>query len=120
MGALPAQQLTRLIDSGCIIGATAENISPASLDLSLSAEIYEIQGLVLPQLNEKVSGLLDIMGARQVDIAEPIKCGGLYLAKLRESLDLPQQVYGYCNPKSSTGRLDMHVRVLADGVPRYD
>ena len=120
MGALPAQQITRLMESDCICDADPTNVSPASLDLSLSTEVYEIEGLVLPQSGEKVSGLLDIMGAQAVDITEPIKCGHLYLAKLRESLDLPQQVYGYCNPKSSTGRLDMHVRVLADSVPRYD
>lgn len=119
-GALPAQSITRLIESGCIKGAMSENISPASLDLSLSSEVYEISGLILPQEGEKISELLDLMGAQAVSITEPIACGKMYVAKLNETLDLPQQVYGYCNPKSSTGRLDMHVRVLADGVPRYD
>jgi dCTP deaminase len=119
-GALPAQTIIRLMDSGCIKDALADNVSPASLDLSLSAELYEIKGLILPQEGEKISGLLELMGAKEVSIKEPIACGKMYLARLNETLDLPQQVYGYCNPKSSTGRLDMHVRVLADGVPRYD
>ncbi len=44
----------------------------------------------------------------------------MYLIRLNETMKLPQSVYGYCNPKSTSGRNDVHVRVLADGVPRYD
>jgi len=119
-GALPAQQITKLMNSGCIIGAQPEHVSPASLDLTLTDELYEIDGLILPQTGEKISNLLELMGARKTSLSEPLACGKLYLARLTETLELPTQVYGYCNPKSSTGRLDMHVRVLADGVPRYD
>lgn len=120
LGALPAQKITELIASKCIIGAQLEHVSPASLDLTITDELYEIRGLILPQAGESIRDLLSLMEAKPSDIAQPIACNKLYLAKLNESLALPQQVYGYCNPKSSTGRLDMHVRVLADGVPRYD
>lgn len=119
-GALPSQTLTKLIEAGCIKGAQINNVSPASLDLSLSIEIYEIQGLLLPRKGDKIRDLLPLMAADEHDIATPLKQGHMYLARLNESLELPSQVYGYCNPKSSTGRLDMHVRVLADDVPRYD
>ncbi|MEK7085351.1 MAG: 2'-deoxycytidine 5'-triphosphate deaminase, partial [Patescibacteria group bacterium] len=37
-----------------------------------------------------------------------------------ESFALPPDVYAYCNPKSSTGRNDMHVRVMANGASRFD
>jgi dCTP deaminase len=119
-GALPAQILTQLIEQGCIKGAQKEHVSPASLDLTLSNEIYTIRGLILPQVGEEIRDLLPLMEAKEADITQPVVCGQLYLVRLNETLELPQQVYGYCNPKSSTGRLDMHVRVLADGVPRYD
>lgn len=119
-GALPAQTITELMKSGCIKGAQQEHVSPASLDLTLSSELYEISGLILPQAGESISDLRSLMGATAADISSPLVPGKLYLAKLNETLELPSQVYGYCNPKSSTGRLDMHVRVLADGVPRYD
>lgn len=119
-GALPSQNLTELIKSGFIYGADAANISPASLDLSLSDEIYEIRGLLLPRAEEKIEELLPLMGAKKIAITQPLQCEKMYVARLNESLALPSEVYGYCNPKSSTGRLDMHVRVLADGVPRYD
>lgn len=119
-GALPAQTITKLIQQDCIKGALAEHVSPASLDLTLSEEIYSIRGLMLPKVGETIRDLLPLMEAQPRDIKNPVACGQMYLVRLNETLDLPQHVYGYCNPKSSTGRLDMHVRVLADGVPRYD
>jgi dCTP deaminase len=119
-GALPAQALLEFIESGVILGAASAHVSPASLDLTLTEEVYEIRGLVLPRVGETIRDLLPIMEATPVSLAQPIRSGALYVAKLGESLALPPQVYGYCNPKSSTGRLDMHVRVLADGVPRFD
>ncbi len=119
-GALPSQLLRELMRTGFIQGASLENVSPASLDLSLSAEVYRIKGLVLPRFGETVESLLSCMGAMPHACTEPFACGSMYLARLNETLALPHEVYGYCNPKSSTGRLDMHVRVLADGVPRFD
>ena len=120
LGALPSQKLRDLIASEHIKGATDDHVSPASLDLTLSEEIYEIDGLLLPQQGEAIRTLLDPMGAEKTTLETPLHSGRLYLARLNESLALPSQVYGFCNPKSSTGRLDIHVRVLADGVPRYD
>lgn len=119
-GALPAQTISAFIANGYIQNAQPEHVSPASLDLTITAELYKIRGLLLPKPGEKIRDLLPLMEAAPVDIQTPINCGELYLVKLTESLALPQHVYGYCNPKSSTGRLDVHVRVLADGVPRYD
>ncbi|HEX4799164.1 MAG TPA: 2'-deoxycytidine 5'-triphosphate deaminase [Candidatus Paceibacterota bacterium] len=119
-GALPSQTIRALMDSGCIMGADSVHVSPASLDLTVSDELYAITGLILPRQGEVIRDLFSVMGATRVDIHEPLMCGKLYIARLNETLALPTQVYGYCNPKSSTGRLDMHVRVLADGVPRYD
>lgn len=119
-GALPYQQLLDLMQSDFIIGGTVEHVSPASLDLTVTDELYEIRGLLLPKTTESIKDLLPLMEAKPADITQPLKSGHLYLAKLNESLALPSQVYGYCNPKSSTGRLDVHVRVLADGVPRFD
>ena len=119
-GALPSQHIQEFIEAGYILGATGEHVSPASLDLTLSDEVYEIDALLLPKKGERVESLLDHMGAQKKSLKDPLECNKIYLIRLNESLALPSQVYGYCNPKSSTGRLDMHVRVLADGVPRYD
>ena len=120
IGTLPDITIRSLIEHNFILGADTSHISPASLDLTLSDELYTIRGLMLPKTGEKIHDLLPLMEAKSASLDEPLQCGKLYLAKLNESLALPREVYGYCNPKSSTGRLDMHVRVLADGVPRFD
>lgn len=114
------QLIETLIDNGSISGADKKNLSPASLDLTLSAEVYTIEGLLLPRVNEKISDLLELMEAKITTWDTPCVVGQMYLVRLNESLALPDSIYGYCNPKSSTGRLDVHIRVLADGVPRFD
>lgn len=119
-GALAAEQLRELLVAEHIVGASEEHISPASLDMTLSEEAYRINGLLLPRMGETVRDALALMQPQAVSLEQPLQAGELYLIRLRESAALPSDIYGYCNPKSSTGRLDTHVRVLADGVPRYD
>jgi len=119
-GALSDHELRELVVNGFVINADQKNISPASLDLTISEEIYVIRGLMLPRGGEKVRALLNLMGATPTALSQPLISGQIYLARLNESLSLSDNMYGYCNSKSSTGRLDIHVRVLADGVPRFD
>ncbi len=119
-GALPAQAIKELVEARCIEGAHIDNIRPASLDLSLSDEIYAVSGIFQPLLTETVREVLTHIFKRKHPLNAPLVPGTMYLARLNERLALPQSVYGYCNPKSTTGRNDVHVRVLADRVPRYD
>lgn len=119
-GAFPSQTLLALMDAGFIRGASKENVQPGSLDLSLSDEVYRVDGVFQLQKGERVRELLEVIRKERHNLDEPLARDGLYIARLNESLALPEGVYGYCNPKSTTGRLDIHVRVLADGVPRYD
>ena len=44
----------------------------------------------------------------------------LYIVPLLESLALPGNLAAATNPKSSTGRLDVFTRVIADGVNAFD
>ncbi|PJE64335.1 MAG: 2'-deoxycytidine 5'-triphosphate deaminase [Candidatus Ryanbacteria bacterium CG10_big_fil_rev_8_21_14_0_10_43_42] len=120
IGALPVQLIRDLINAGHIHGAEMENISPASLDLALSDELYRINEVFLPYPNESIRNLMKEVHTTPHAPHEPLIRGNTYLARLRESLALPHEVYAYCNPKSSTGRNDIHVRVLADGIPRFD
>lgn len=120
VGALPSQTIKDMIDGGYIIGAKDENINPTSLDLSISEEIYRVEGIFQPRPNEKVVDFLQAINASLHDLNYPLERGVVYLCRLRERMALPEKIYGYCNPKSSTGRNDVHVRVLANGVSRYD
>ncbi|MFA6463858.1 MAG: 2'-deoxycytidine 5'-triphosphate deaminase [Candidatus Paceibacterota bacterium] len=120
LGALPSQQIRNLIEAGCIKGSKEENVKPSSLDLTLSEEVYEVEGVFLPESGEKVRDLLSRIKSKKHKISDPMLKNKVYMVKLNEYLNLPKSVYGYCNPKSTSGRIDVHVRLLADGVPRYD
>ncbi len=119
-GALPDRMIHNMIEGSFIKGANPKNVSPASLDLSMSEEVYRVNGMFLPRFGESIRDLLSRLDRREHQVGMPFERDVVYLARLNESLKLPGKVYGYCNPKSSTGRNDVHVRILADGVPRYD
>src|SRR3989304_7224288 len=120
-GALPDHKILEMMGAEFIKGADVENINSASLDLTVSGEIYRLEyGLFQPKPGEDITDCLNRAGFAPHSFEYPLERGGTYLARRNESLALPYGVYGYCNPKSSTGRNDVHVRVLADGVPRFD
>lgn len=119
-GALPAQKILNLINTGAINGAKMENVKPSSLDVCLSSEIYEVEGVFQPKPSEKVRDILKHIKHKKISINKPLLVGKIYLARLKETFKLPKDTYAYCNPKSTTGRLDMHVRLLADNISRYD
>jgi dCTP deaminase len=103
-----------------IFNANEANISPASLDLTLSDEVYLVRGVLQAMKHEPVTDIIRSVVVEKHDLSKPMLRGNTYIARIAEEFRLPQNVYGYCNPKSSTGRLDVHVRVIADGMPRYD
>jgi len=120
LGAVPCHLILEMIKNGSINGAGESSVRPASLDLRLSEEFYRVDGIFLPKPGEKVRDILSGMGAIAHNLDYPLEKGVTYLAKLEESLALKEDIYGYSNPKSSTGRNDIHARVIADGISRYD
>ena len=119
-GALPDRLLHQMIEAGFIKGSSANHVGPASLDLCVSDEMYRVNGMFQPRMGEPIRKLIERLDTRPHKLGAPFEREVVYLVRLNESLELPQNIYGYCNPKSSTGRHDVHIRVLADGVPRYD
>jgi dCTP deaminase len=103
---------------------------PASIDLRLGTIAYQVRASFLPFL-QTVQGRLN---EAQVDFTDPdlvidrlsltspvtLQRGLVYLVPLLESLKLPRHVRGRCNPKSTTGRLDIFTRVITDNTPRFD
>lgn len=120
LGTIPCQMISEMMAAGFIREARKENVRVASYDLTLSEELYRVEGIFLPRPGEKVCTILSQIGASKHDFVFPLERGATYLAKLEESLALPEGVYGYSNPRSSTGRCGIQVRMIADGVPRYD
>ncbi len=119
-GALPAQVIRKFIEQNVICGADVHNVQPASIDLTLSSEIYRVDGLFLPKNGERVRDAMQKVSPIPVLSESIFEVGLPYLARLNESLVLPADVYAYANPKSTTGRNDVKVSLIADGISRFD
>lgn len=124
-GILPSQAIAGLIDRGAVrlVEALAENqLQPASLDLRLGAIAYRVRASFLPQPGTDVQSKLDDLALHTISLSQGavLETGCVYIVPLLESLALPSDVEASANPKSSTGRLDVFTRVIADGVAAFD
>ena len=124
-GILPCQAIEALAASGAIAATTplaAGQMQPASLDLRLGARCWRVRASFLPGLGRSVAERLKAVAMHQLDLegGEVLERGCVYIAELQERLALPPEVSARANPKSSTGRLDIFVRLLTDGAPVFD
>ena len=123
-GTFEIGSLTSLFASGALRGPAPVpgQIQPASIDLRLAAEGFRMPGSVLPVAGERVRDLVAGLALERIDLSRPacLARGGVYLVRLQEEFALPEGVEAYATGKSSTGRVDLATRVLADGCPRYD
>ncbi len=125
-GILVSQTLRELISSNAIAALRPiqpGQIQPSSLDLRLGARLWQLQCSFLPggQGIERKLGRLATASYR-LDHDEPLVLhrGGVYLAEIEEVLELPEGTWGRANPKSSTGRLDVFVRLLPEQGYAFD
>nr|AIA17845.1 2'-deoxycytidine 5'-triphosphate deaminase (DCD) [uncultured bacterium]AIA18094.1 2'-deoxycytidine 5'-triphosphate deaminase (DCD) [uncultured bacterium] len=128
-GVLASHQLTDLIRGSTPlitsdVGITDDQIQPASLDLTLGNRVYGIPASVLPRPGQKVSELIDQHLQYPFTLEEGhrgfLPKGNTFIVPLRERLALPPGFWAKFSPKSSTGRTDTFVRILAEGVHRFD
>ena len=124
-GILPSQALTRLIADGVIHLAepmAETQLQPASLDLRLGPVAYRVRASFLPQPGSRVQTKLDDIALHTISLSQGavLETGCVYIVPLLESLSLPDGIEASANPKSSTGRLDVFTRVIADGVAAFD
>jgi dCTP deaminase len=125
-GVLPAQHLEKAIASGIIdagrFTVPEANIQPASLDLRLGERAVRLRCSFLPG-DHAVADKLPLYALDELDLrgrGAVLETGRPYLVELKERLDLPGQMHGKANPKSSTGRVDVFTRVITDGGHRFD
>jgi dCTP deaminase len=124
-GLLPARQIGERIAAGEIVPAlppAGDQIQPASLDLRLGREAIRIRASFLPGPGVKVESKLADLALHRIDLSSGavLETGCVYLVPLLESLALRPELSAATNPKSSTGRLDVFTRVIADGVGGFD
>lgn len=121
-GVLSSQHIQEMMRIGAVVNGRADCINPASLDVTLSRTVYRLANVFLPLSRESMDDSLASAGATKHSLSDPLEHNVPYLIQLRESIDLSRvpNVYGFCNPKSTTGRVDMHVRIITEGNSRYD
>jgi dCTP deaminase len=124
-GILPDHMIAALAKGGAIIPAYAldgDQIQPASLDLRLGEVAYRVRASFLPGPRTTVAERIDDLKLHEFSLADGavLETGCVYIVPLIESLALPESVAAAANPKSSTGRLDVFTRVIADETRGFD
>lgn len=124
-GVLPSQAIRALIAGGEIAGAPAiedGQIQPASLDLRLGKVAYRVRASFLPGTGSTVRDKLARLTFHEIDLTKGavLEAGCVYLVPLIERLNLRSTIAAFANPKSSTGRLDVFTRLIADRQESFD
>jgi dCTP deaminase len=124
-GILPSQEISNLIAHGHISASPAVNpdhIQPASLDLRLGDMAHRVRASFLPGPNSTVEAKIKELRMTRVDLtgAPVFEKDCVYIIPLVEELNLPENISGKANPKSTTGRLDIFTRLITDYGTEFD
>ena len=124
-GILSSSQIAHAIDNGVINLASPPlegQIQPASLDLRLGKRVWRIRASFLPGHGVSVAEKLKTIAMHEIDLTQDavLEKGCVYIAELEESLNLPDGLSGFANPKSSTGRIDVFTRMITDGATEFE
>ncbi|MDP9096111.1 MAG: 2'-deoxycytidine 5'-triphosphate deaminase, partial [Pseudomonadota bacterium] len=121
----PSQRIARALSDGTIrydVPIEADQLQPASLDLRLGPVAYRVPASFLPGPDHAVSDRLKDLATHEVDLTRPtvLERNCVHIIPLLEKLALPGGIDARANPKSSSGRLDIFVRVIVDGGATFD
>jgi dCTP deaminase len=119
-GALPYQLIKEMMQAGYIQNASEQALQPSSLDLTITDEVYRMRGSYLPRPGEPVHQIIQRGSLYKATLDLPLERGGIYLVKLAERLKLPETIHAAVSNKSSSGRIDLRGRLVADGLARFD
>jgi dCTP deaminase len=125
-GILPGHVLERLIAGGREVVAAEPlvpgQVQPASLDLRLGAKAWRVRASFLPGPGAKVADRLPSVFMHEIDLTHGavLETNCVYIVPLLESAALSANMSGATNPKSSTGRIDVFVRLITDHAAAFD
>ena len=122
-GSLTYQDYINLHKNKYLLGEdfSINQIQPSSVDLTLSSECYQISASFLSSSNTVRNNLKKTM-LKRIDLSKKylFKKNKTFIVKLNETLYLSDNIFGICNPKSSTGRLDIFCRTILDHGDEYE
>ena len=121
----PAQRIRDAFANGYVSADAApdpDQVQPASLDLRLGPKAYRLPASFLPGPGRTVAQRVSELATHEVDLSTPtvLERNCVHIVPLMERLRLPAGVDARANPKSSSGRLDIFVRIIADGAATFD
>ena len=121
---LNREQILKLIKKKQIYSGKSiksNQIQPASFDLTLSHNCYRIKASFIPN-KIKISNVINELSLTKIDLSKEklLEKNCIYLCELNEKLNLPKNIKGKSNPKSTTGRLDIFTRLITENGKEYD
>jgi dCTP deaminase len=129
-GVLPSQKIWEMVRteeiSAVLKSIEPDQVQPASIDLRLGEYAYPVDTSFLPgrgtRVLEKMRQLDADVERFRIDLRHGavLEKGRVYVVPLLESIRLPADVAAFANPKSSTGRLDILTRLIADEATHFD
>lgn len=124
-GILPSQAIRALIEAGEITSDAPDlmhQVQPASLDLQLGKVAYRVRASFLPGPERTVAQRIEELAMHEIDLSRGavLETGCVYIVPLQERLALGPRLSGLANPKSSTGRLNVFTRLIADRAGEFD
>jgi len=125
-GILPSQTIRSYVfgDTRRIISPVPiddNQIQPASIDLRLGHEAFQVSASFLPghaTIGRKINDLL--IKRISLDGSAVFEPRSVFIVPLIESLRLPSDVSGKANPKSTTGRLDIFTRLITETATEFE
>lgn len=129
-GILPGQKIHEMLGNGeikpLLMAIEPDQIQPASIDLRLGGYAYPMDTSFLPGSGTRVLDKMKQLDERfndfRIDLSNGavLEKGRIYVIPLLEAIELRSEVAAFANPKSSTGRLDILTRLIADGATAFD
>ena len=128
-GILPSQKIKEMLNGNeikMVINLDHDQVQPASIDLRLGDYAYPVDTSFLPGEGMKVLDKMKQLDDRFADFAIDLRGGAVlekgrvYVIPLLEAINLKSDVAAFANPKSSTGRLDILTRLIADYATSFD
>ena len=125
-GILPDHMIAALAKAGGIVAARAVRRRPDPAGQPRPAArrqgAYRVRASFLPGPRTTVAERIDDLKLHEIALTDGavLETNCVYIVPLLESLALPADVAAAANPKSSTGRLDVFTRVIADRTRGFD
>ena len=125
-GLLPREKIQVLLRRHMITSTEQideAQLQPASLDLRLGAKAFRVRASFLPGEARSVQQQLTDLSSDEISLegrGAVLERGCVYVVPLLEHLTLTDSFSAFANPKSSTGRLDIFTRLIADNAEVFD